>query len=400
MRPIRLGQVAHPQRIAAVRQAMLVESHLRAPFDRVTSLIERILEVPIAFVSLMDDERQSFVSQVGLPESVALHGTPVNDSFCQITVATGDSFVVMNAPSDALTAGSPALGRIGVAAYAGVPLRTNAGDIIGTVCAIDRKPREWRDEDLRLLEDLASLASHELEFRRQLQTSERLRRAGDDLARPARELADHVRALMETYADTEDAQLQRFGALADRMLVSVERGLRDFRSEVTHTEAPVQPAAFDIRPLLQRIVDAAVITLHIRPIEVDMPDHPVVILEDSLRVEESLLKLVLSVARHADGGEASRVIVSESDGVRVTTAYRGRTPIGELARLVASLALVHQTSDGTLEPASISAREGVILIEHGAARGMLSDVATTLQVVLRGQEPAPEPSRQSRHSSQ
>ena len=124
------------------------------------------MDVPIALVSLVDVDRQRFASQVGLSEPWAsARGTALSHSFCQHVVTSGGALVIEDARSHPLVAGNPAIYDIGVIAYAGIPLTSQDGEVLGSFCAIDTAPRQWRKDQLDILQDLAQAASGELHLR-------------------------------------------------------------------------------------------------------------------------------------------------------------------------------------------------------------------------------------------
>jgi PAS domain S-box-containing protein len=135
-------------------------------FDRITRLATRTLGVPTSLVSLVDDRRQFFKSQIGLAEPWAtLREIPLSHSFCQHVVASGQPLVLVDARVNPYLGTNLALRDLGIVAYAGVPLRAPTGEVLGTVCAIDAQPRAWTDDDVHLLSELAALAMAEIDLR-------------------------------------------------------------------------------------------------------------------------------------------------------------------------------------------------------------------------------------------
>ncbi|KRF37427.1 GAF domain-containing SpoIIE family protein phosphatase [Nocardioides sp. Soil805] len=132
-------------------------------FDRYARLVRHALGVPVALVSVVEARRQVFPGAVGLPESYQrTRQTPLSHSFCQYVVADGAPLVIADARVDPRLRDNRAIEDLDVIAYAGWPLRDHADRIIGSLCAIDSEPREWTDQDLALLEDLAAACSAEI----------------------------------------------------------------------------------------------------------------------------------------------------------------------------------------------------------------------------------------------
>jgi len=143
-------------RLAALDETGLMDSALDEDFDRFTRLAARVLNTPIALITLVDDRRQFFKSAVGLPEPWSeLRQTPLSHSFCQHVVLNGRALLVEDAARDETVRTNRATRDLGVTAYAGVPLVTPGGDILGSLSVIDNRPRRWSDEEVGLLRDLA-----------------------------------------------------------------------------------------------------------------------------------------------------------------------------------------------------------------------------------------------------
>lgn len=165
-------------------------------FDRFASLVKRLLDVPVALVSLVDDERQVFPGQVGLAEPwAAKRETPLTHSFCQHVVLEGEAKVFPDARIYAQVRDNLAIPELGVVAYAGMPLTDADGRTLGSLCAIDTKPRAWTSTELQTLRDLSQACSSELRLR------------------ISRELADEARR----YAESAHDQLAMLAELTETL---------------------------------------------------------------------------------------------------------------------------------------------------------------------------------------
>ncbi|MDP9349644.1 MAG: PAS domain S-box protein, partial [Gemmatimonadota bacterium] len=154
------------RRLAALRRTGLLDSPPEPSFDRLTRLAARFLNAPVALVSLVDEDRQFFMSCVGLPEPWASdRETPVSHSFCRHVVAAEEPLVITDARQHPLVRDNPAVSELGVVAYAGIPLVTREGAVLGSFCAIDTQPRRWTEGEIEILRDLAAAASTEIELR-------------------------------------------------------------------------------------------------------------------------------------------------------------------------------------------------------------------------------------------
>ena len=158
--------VTDPDRLAAVRELLQPPDGEDAPgskfsLERINRLATALLGVPVSLVSLVDDDRQIFAAQVGVEEPWT-EGTPLSHSFCQHVVEDDAPLVVDDAREDDRLRENLAIPDLDVVAYCGVPIRTAGGRVVGSFCVIDSDPREWSDEEVQLVEDLAQLATSEL----------------------------------------------------------------------------------------------------------------------------------------------------------------------------------------------------------------------------------------------
>jgi len=154
-------------RLLALQKTGLLDTPSEETFDRLTRLASRVLRVPVSLITLVDADRQFFKSQVGLPKPYdTTRETPLTHSFCQHIVAKEDISLVNDAKTDPLVCDNLAVRDLGViVAYLGVPLRIPDGSVLGSLCAIDRKDREWAPEDISALWDLAQIVMDEILLR-------------------------------------------------------------------------------------------------------------------------------------------------------------------------------------------------------------------------------------------
>lgn len=161
----RTAPASDPKRLRALRQTGLLDSPPAEEFDRITELVRRVLAVPVALISLVDEDRQFLKSHPGLPEPWAgRRQTPLSHSFCQYAVESGEPLVVSDAREHPVLKDNLAIPDLGVIAYAGVPLVTEDGHALGSLCAIDHKPRFWTAEQIDMLSDLAKLTMGEIKL--------------------------------------------------------------------------------------------------------------------------------------------------------------------------------------------------------------------------------------------
>ncbi|MEQ8676177.1 MAG: ATP-binding protein [Aggregatilineales bacterium] len=167
-------------RINTLRKLCILDTPADPAFDRLTSLATRILNVPVSTVTLVDENRQFFKSQIGLPEPYATtRETPLSHSFCQHTVVNAVPLIVDDARQHPLVFDNLSIDDLGVVAYLGIPLTLSDGTVLGSFCVIDHQPRHWTDEEVAIVIDLTAAVITEIELRGkvlELQNTERVLR--------------------------------------------------------------------------------------------------------------------------------------------------------------------------------------------------------------------------------
>ena len=172
--------LADPERLRSLAETRLGSAPDEA-FDRFARLVGALLDVPVALVSLVTADRQFFPGATGLPEPWAgRRETPLSHSFCQHVVDVVVPMVLPDARLYPRVRRNLAIEDLGVVAYAGMPLTDLDGRVLGSLCAIDSKPRAWTAEQLRTLADLAAACSSELRLRIAVAGAEQARRRAEE----------------------------------------------------------------------------------------------------------------------------------------------------------------------------------------------------------------------------
>lgn len=139
-------------RLEALHQLDILDTPLEEAFDNLTRLTAGVMGVPISLVSLVDQNRQWFKSNFGLEA----RETPRHMSFCAYAVYQQDILIIENAKADERFADNPLVtGEPYIQFYAGVPLYSQDGFVLGTLCIIDREPRSLSTDQADQLRSLA-----------------------------------------------------------------------------------------------------------------------------------------------------------------------------------------------------------------------------------------------------
>ena len=174
-------------RLAALRRLAIMDTPHETHFDAVCRLARDLFSVPIALVSLVEQDRQWFKAKCGTD----LDGTERSIAFCNYTILSDDVFIVEDTTRDARFAANPLVhGEQAIRFYAGAPLTLRAGIHVGALCIKDTVARSFSSKQVRQLRDLAEIVvahlrlresqlGHEIEISERLHVERRLRAAAE-----------------------------------------------------------------------------------------------------------------------------------------------------------------------------------------------------------------------------
>lgn len=147
------------ERLKTLRALNILNTPMEERFDRITRMARRLFDVPIALISLIDDDRQWFKSCMGLE----VRETSRDISFCGHAILDDKILLVPNVREDKRFFDNPLVSsEPNIGFYAGCPVRAPDGNVLGTLCLIDTKPRDLTEEDLEIMRDLALIVEAEI----------------------------------------------------------------------------------------------------------------------------------------------------------------------------------------------------------------------------------------------
>ncbi len=149
-------------RLDAVQALEWLKTAESENFDRICRLAAAYFNVPTVLISLVERDRQWFKSRIGFDQEQ----TPIDQSFCAYAIGENGVLHVQDASRDARFCSNPLVTAPGgIRFYAGAPLRTRAGHCIGSLCIIDKEPKQLSDSERLVLEDLAEMVMAQIEQR-------------------------------------------------------------------------------------------------------------------------------------------------------------------------------------------------------------------------------------------
>jgi PAS domain S-box-containing protein len=154
--------VNEAERLEALYRYHILDTAAEEAFDDFTELAAHICGVPTALISLVDTDRQWFKSRVGMD----VQQTPRDIAFCSHAIHATDIFEISDAREDKRFLDNPLVtGAAGVRFYAGTPLVTDEGQAIGTLCVIDKKPRQLSEAQKKSLTALGRQVMQQMDLR-------------------------------------------------------------------------------------------------------------------------------------------------------------------------------------------------------------------------------------------
>jgi GAF domain-containing protein len=188
-------------RVSALQKYAILDSEPEQAFDDLTLLASYVCKTPIALISLIDEDRQWFKSKVGISATE----TSRDIAFCSTAIQQPDVLVVPDTLQDERFRTNPlVVSEPNIRFYAGAPLINEDGYALGTLCVVDRTPRNLAPEQEAALKALSRLVLMQLEFRRNLIL---LKEALNDRTREEHERERELKKVQDTLTRVLRVQL-------------------------------------------------------------------------------------------------------------------------------------------------------------------------------------------------
>lgn len=258
------GRTQHRQRVVATSGPLLEET--THALDKLTRLASTLIDVPICFISVISEGKQIVTSGEGLPDGIEHSPLPLDDLICDSVVSDRAPLVIPDTEQHPLLRESAAATRLGIRAYAAIPLVTNSGTLLGSFCVADHRPRQWSEQDVRLLTSIAAAASAQADVgiisERHRETATRYRALLSSLPETVILVVDeHLRFQVASGDSLKRSGFDPGGLVgqtldealppeqADRLRPHYMAGLRGERHEFSYTGAAGPSYSIEILPL-------------------------------------------------------------------------------------------------------------------------------------------------------
>nr|WP_221380022.1 GAF domain-containing sensor histidine kinase [Actinoplanes polyasparticus] len=330
------ADAAEQRRLAALRDYGVLDTAPESDFDDIAVLAAQLCRTPIALVSLVDADRQWFKARVGLQ----LCETAREDSFCAHAMYAVDVMQVPDARIDPRFQANPLVtGEPNIVFYAGAPLVTSTGEVLGSLCVIDHEPRLLTPAECQGLRTLARHVIAQLELRQYARgvdaANERLREADkvrdEFVSRVTHELRTPLTSIngyLEMLADDDvepaagidflrriRRNSDRLMALVDDMLLAAQAG----QDQLRLTKRRLDLAELSRAAVVRNQVLAAGRGLEIRA---DAPE-PVLVEADEIRLVQVIERLVLNAVKFTPRGRITVGATVRGDQVELTVRDTG-----------------------------------------------------------------------------
>ena len=235
------------ERLNALRRYQILDTPPEPAFDRIAEMAANFFHVPMAGVSLVDEDRVWFKSRVGID----FHQTARDAGLCSSAMLSQGVYHLSDAAHDQRALRHSFVADLDIRFYAAAPLRNHEGFNLGTVWVLDQKPRELASGEAEMLRALAALAMNQMELRVYAEKVARLERAERTIGEQLREANERLRQSEERFRDYfEEAPIA--------YVVSSKSGI--IRANRTAAEIlgvkPEEIAGFDWRSLFRDNPDA------------------------------------------------------------------------------------------------------------------------------------------------
>jgi sigma-B regulation protein RsbU (phosphoserine phosphatase) len=183
------------ERLAALHSLHLLDTPPEERFNRIPRLLTYMFDVPMAYISLIDADRQWFKAAHGMCD---IRQTPRSASFCGHAILSDEALVVPDTKNDRRFFDNPMVtGDPSIRFYAGIPLAGPGGQKIGTLCIADRRPRNFHETDLKALKQVGQLVEREVNLVEVVKLQEDVLAAREQAAEANRQKASYLSQLVD-----------------------------------------------------------------------------------------------------------------------------------------------------------------------------------------------------------
>ena len=302
------------KRIETLRKFDILDTPPDGTYDHIVKLVAKLLNVPIAIVSLVDTDRIWFKSAFGLD----VQQIPKEEGLCASAILSTDFYMVENALKDPRTLrNSLVTSEFGLKFYAAVPLTTSDGFNLGTLCVLDKKPRTLNETEQQILEDLAYVVIEQLELRLMTRMAiHSQNKMAYMITHDVRSAVCHIPALVDMIKEENGNpdEIEQIGEMiksaADKSMHAVDSFLmqaKNFSKDINYRFEP-----FDFSELTNRIISTNKVLASNKQQKIESSVEPNIIVNgDKTRLSELIDNFLSNAIKYSPRGKNITVVLEK-----------------------------------------------------------------------------------------
>jgi GAF domain-containing protein len=351
-------------RLSELQQTGLLEPAADHPLDQLARMASAVVDAPRSYITLVSDERQG-ISGLAPEDADVDRIQPLSASLCQFAIVTGEPLVINDSERDQLVRHTDPVRNGEVGAYAVIPLRTSAGHVLGALCVIDSRPREWKPQEIDLLRDLAEIATRDIQHRINEAQEARVHDLAAQLTQATLATEDALTPLVRIAAEQEEPRLQRYAALTRARMdqtLSTSKKLSSALAESQVKRGHVRSGEANLVQTVQRAARTTAAAAGTDELTVKSTPAPLLVRCDPMALERAVTHLMVTAQNFATGDDLVELHleVRGAEAELRLQAPGSRVPTAELTRMVARFCTTTSGHSGDEDD------EAVIRVVQGA----------------------------------
>ena len=324
--PINIIPDNDAQRVAALERYRIFNAPKQEAFENIVGLASTIFQVPIAHISFLDAENEFILANTGIGEVGLLNR---GESLCALTILKPEVIVIENALAEPLLEKHPAVhGEFALRFYAGAPIITPDGHIIGTMCLVDKKPRTLTEHEKQILKDLAKVAMEQVELRRAniektenlnfllSQKDEFIGVASHELRTPITSLKGYLQLIDRIGKDTGTSHLPILIQKANISLNKLNNLVNDMLTASRLSTGPLKPEQTDFN--LRAVIESCCADLQEMDLSMlEIKGESMLVHADPKYISQAIRNLIDNAKKYATNSDKVQIELKKNEDMAI-----------------------------------------------------------------------------------